>query len=143
MLQRIVIIGNLGRDPEMRYTEAGHPVTNMSVATNRKYTNSAGDEVEVVTWFRVSVWGKQAEACNEYLAKGRQVYIEGRLIASESGNPRMWSGEDGEQHTAFEINAYAVHFLGTKPRSDPPPVPEEEVPASLTPPAETEDDIPF
>lgn len=139
MLQRIVIIGNLGRDPEMRYTESGQPVTNMSVATNRKYTNSAGEEINLVTWFRVTAWGKQAEACNEYLAKGKQVYVEGRLIADENGNPRTWSGEDGKQYTSFEINAYAVHFLGTKPKGEPPPVPDSEVP----PPPETEDDIPF
>lgn len=141
MLQRVMIIGNLGRDPELRFTESGQAVANMSVATNRKYTNSAGEEVERVTWFRISVWGKQAEACNEYLAKGRQVYVEGRLITDENGNPRMWTGEDGAQHTAFEVNAYAVHFLGTKPISEPPPLPEEEAPA--VPATEPEDDIPF
>lgn len=141
MLQKIMIIGNLGRDPEMRFTEGGQPVTNMSVATNRKYTNSAGEEIQQTTWFRVTAWGKQAEACNEYLAKGRQVYVEGRLITDDNGNPRMWSGEDGEQHTAFEVNAYAVQFLGTKPISEPPPVPEGEAPP--TPATETEDDIPF
>ena len=141
MLQKIMIIGNLGRDPEMRFTESGQAVTNMSVATNRKYTNSEGEKIERVAWFRVSVWGKQAEACNEYLAKGKQVHVEGRLITDENGNPRMWTGEDGEQHTAFEINAYAVHFLGTKPISEPPPVPEEEAPAA--PETEREDDIPF
>jgi len=141
MLQKVMIIGNLGRDPEMRYTESGQAVTNMSVATNRKYTNSAGEKVERVAWFRVSVWGKQAEACHEYLAKGKQVYVEGRLITDDNGNPRMWSGDDGEQHTAFEINAYAVHFLGTKPISEPPPLPEEEAPPVLT--TEPEEDIPF
>jgi len=141
MLQKIMIIGNLGRDPEMRLTESGQSVTNMSVATNRKYTNSAGVEINLVTWFRVTVWGKQAEACNEYLAKGKQVYVEGRLIADENGSPRTWKGDDGNTYTAFEINAYAVHFLGTKPISEPPPLPEEEAPAA--PATEPEDDIPF
>lgn len=141
MLQKIIIIGNLGRDPEMRFTESGQAVANMSVATNRKYTTSEGEEVERVTWFRVSVWGKQAEACNEYLVKGRQVYVEGRLITDENGNPRMWTGEDDEQHTSFEVNAYAVQFLGAKPISEPPPLPEDEAPP--VPATEKEDDIPF
>ena len=128
MLQKITIIGNLGRDPEMRYTESGQAVTNFSVATNRKFTPEGGEEKEVVTWFRVSVWGKAAEACHEYLKKGRQVYVEGRLISDEHGNPRKWTGEDGEVHSSFEVSAYSVQFLGQKPISDPPPLEEDDIP---------------
>jgi len=97
----------------MRYTPAGKPVTNLSVATNRRYTNSAGDPVEETVWFRVSVWGKQAEACAQYLSKGRQVLVEGRLIGDENGNPRIWTRQDGSPGASFELNAQTVRFLGS------------------------------
>lgn len=114
MFHKIVLVGNLGRDPEMRYTPSGKEVTNLSVATNRRYTGSNGEPVEETIWFRVSVWGKQAIACNEYLAKGRQVLVEGRLIADENGNPRIWSRQDGTPGASFEVNAQVVRFLGSR-----------------------------
>ena len=90
MYQKIVIVGNLGRDPEMRYTPSGQPVTNLSVATNRKWTSADGTPGEETIWFRVSVWGKQAETCNQYLSKGRQVLVEGRLRPDPAtGGPRV------------------------------------------------------
>ena len=79
MYQKVIIMGNLGRDPEMRYTPQGTPVTNFSVATSYKWTGADGTPNEETTWFRVSAWGRMAEVCNEYLSKGRQVFVEGRL----------------------------------------------------------------
>lgn len=114
MFQKVILVGNLGRDPEMRYTPSGTAVTNLSVATNRRYTDSQGNQVEETVWFRVSVWGKAAEAVNQYLTKGRQVLVEGRLIADASGNPRIWSRQDGTPGASFEINAQTVRFLGSR-----------------------------
>jgi single-strand DNA-binding protein len=112
MFHKVILVGNLGRDPEMRYTPSGQAVTNLSVATNRKYTNSNGDTVEETVWFRVSVWGRQAEATNTYLSKGRQVLVEGRLVPDENGNPKTWTRQDGSAAASFEINAQTVRFLG-------------------------------
>ena len=112
-LQKCQIIGRLGADPEMRYAPSGQPVANFSVATNRKYTNGDGQEVKEVVWFKVSVWGKMAEACNNYLKKGGQVYVEGRLIAdSTTGGPRLWTRQDGNPAASFEIHADLIRFLG-------------------------------
>jgi single-strand DNA-binding protein len=113
MYQKIIIVGNLGRDPEMRYTPQGTPVTNLSVATNRRWTNADGTPGEETIWFRVSVWGKQAEACNQYLSKGRQVLVEGRLRPDpNTGGPRIWTRQDGTPGASFEITALNVRFLG-------------------------------
>ena len=112
--QSTVIVGNLGRDPEMRYMPDGTAVTNLNVATNRKWNDTAtGQAQEETTWFRVSVWGKQAEACNEYLKKGRQVLVEGRLKPDPAtGGPRVYSRQDGMAGASFEMSASAVRFLG-------------------------------
>jgi single-strand DNA-binding protein len=99
----------------MRYAPSGQPVANFSVATNRKYTNGDGQEVKEVVWFKVSVWGKMAEACNNYLKKGGQVYVEGRLIADPTtGGPRLWTRQDGNPAASFEIHADLIRFLGGK-----------------------------
>ncbi len=115
MYQKIIIVGNLGRDPEMRYMQDGQAVTNLSIATNRKWTDKAtGESQEEVTWFRASVWGKQAEAANEYLTKGRQVMVEGRIKPDpNSGGPRLWTRQDGSVGASFEIVASRVQFLGS------------------------------
>lgn len=113
MYQQIVLVGNLGRDPEMRYTPSGTPVTSLSVATNRKYTGSDGQQVKETTWFRVSVFGKQAEACAQYLKKGSSVLVEGRLTPDPTtGGPRVFTRQDGSTGTSFEIFANTVRFLG-------------------------------
>lgn len=113
MYQKVIVVGNLGSDPELRYTQNGDAVTSFSVATNRKWTNSDGSPGEETTWFRVSVWGNQAEACNKYLSKGRQVMVEGRLTPDrETGGPRLWTAQDGSQRASFEIRAVTVQFLG-------------------------------
>lgn len=114
MYQKLIIAGNLGRDPEMRYAPSGNAVTNLSVATNRKYTTKDGELVKETTWFRVSVWGKAAEACNQYLKKGGAVLIEGRLNADKTtGGPRTFTRQDGTMGTSFEVTATEVKFLGS------------------------------
>ncbi|HEY89810.1 MAG TPA: single-stranded DNA-binding protein [Thermoflexia bacterium] len=111
--QKIVIVGNLGGDPEMRYTPDGTPVTNFSVATNRKWNNSDGSAGEETTWFRVTVWRRQAETVAQYLKKGSQVLVEGRMKADRAtGGPRVWSGQDGVARASYEITANRVVFLG-------------------------------
>lgn len=132
MYHTIIIVGYLGRDPEMRYTPSGQPVTNLSVATNRSYNNQNGEKVTETTWFRVSTWGKQAEACNQYLRKGSKVLIEGRLIPDEKGNPRTFTRQDGTAGAAFEVNAATVRFLDSPSGSNQ----QEEAAADLN-------DIPF
>jgi single-strand DNA-binding protein len=109
-----MIIGNLGQDPEMRYTPSGSAVTNFSLATNRKWKNEDGSTGEETVWFRVAAWGRLAEVCNEYLSKGRQVYIEGRLKPdSETGGPRVYERNDGTHGASFEVTAQTVEFLGS------------------------------
>ena len=113
--QTIILAGNLGNDPEMRYTPSGQPVTNLSVATNRQYTTNSGERVKETTWFRVSVWGKQAEACNQYLRKGSMVLVEGRLTQDPAtGGPRVWTGQDGSPRASFEVNAQTVRFISSR-----------------------------
>ena len=113
--QNCQIIGRLGADPEMRYAPSGQPVTNFSVAANRKYTTGDGQEVKETCWFKVSAWGKLAEACNSYLKKGSQVYVEGRLIVDPAtGGPRIWTKQDGSPAASFEIHADLIRFLGGK-----------------------------
>ena len=89
-MNKMLVIGNLGRDPEMRYTPSGQAVTNFSVATSYRYTTADGESREETEWFNVSVWGRQAESCNQYLSKGRKVYVEGRLKS------RTYETRDGQ-----------------------------------------------
>jgi single-strand DNA-binding protein len=115
MYHTIILVGNLGRDPEMRYTPSGQAVTNFSVATNRQFTGSDGQLVKETIWFRVSTWGKTAENCNQYLKRGSKVLVEGRLIPDAStGGPRVWNRQDGTPSASFEVNAQTVRFLSTR-----------------------------
>lgn len=143
MFQTVVLVGNLGRDPEMRYTPNGTPVTSFSVATSRKYTGSDGQTKEETLWFRISVWGKQAETCNQYLSKGRQVLVEGSLVGDENGGPRVWVGQDGKPRASFEVRAQTVRFLGRREGADSGGMPAAT--ASAVPSAEpqTEEELPF
>ena len=135
MYQKTIIVGNLGKDPEMRYAPNGDAVTNLNVAANRKYTDKSGQLVKETTWFRVSVWGKQAEACNQYLKKGSAVLVEGRLNADkETGGPRLYTKSDGASGASFEITATEVRFLGGG---------RENGDASQGQAEETENNVPF
>lgn len=110
--QKIIIVGNLGRDPEMRYTPDGTPVTSFSVATNRRWTNSDGSQGEETVWFRVSVWRKPAENAAKYLTKGRQVMVEGRMTPDKAtGGPRVWTGQDGTPRASYEMTADRIVYL--------------------------------
>ncbi|MBM3272540.1 single-stranded DNA-binding protein [Candidatus Kaiserbacteria bacterium] len=140
MYQKLIIVGNLGKDPEMRYAPNGDAVTNLNVATNRKYTDKSGQLVKETTWFRVSVWGKQAEACNQYLKKGSLVLVEGRLQADKTtGGPRVYSRQDGTSGASFEMTASEVKFLVT----DKDGAVTEHSLADNGQAASTEDSIPF
>ncbi len=109
---KITIVGNLGRDPEMRYTPGGQAVTNFTVASNRQYTASSGERVKETVWFRISAWGRQAETVNQYLKTGSQVLVEGRMNPDkETGGPRIWTRQDGSSAASFEITADRVVFL--------------------------------
>jgi single-strand DNA-binding protein len=121
MFQTIILAGNLGRDPEMRYTPTGQAVTSFSVATNRQWTNNNGETVKETIWFRISVWGKMAEVCNQYLKKGSKVLVEGRLTAdANTGGPRVWTGQDGQPRASFEVSAQTVRFLSSRTEAGEP-----------------------
>lgn len=139
MYHTIIIVGNLGRDPEMRFTPSGQAVTNFSVATNRQYNGADGQLVKETIWFRVSTWGKQAETCNQYLKKGSKVLIEGRLVPDkETGGPRIWTKQDGSAGASFEVSASTIRFLSSRGEDEGGSVPGEA-------PAHADDagDIPF
>jgi single-strand DNA-binding protein len=115
MYQSITVIGRLGRDPEMRYLPNGDPVTSFSIATDRAYNDRSGQKVKETTWFRVSVFGKQAENANQYLSKGKMVLVEGRLKPDpKSGGPQTFTKQDGSVGASFEIVAQTVRFLSSK-----------------------------
>ena len=114
-VNRIIIIGNLGSEPEMRFTPNGKPVTSFSAATNRRYTTADGERREETEWFTVVTWGRLAEQCNQFLTKGRLVYVEGRL------RTHSWEGQDGQKRTRNEIVADKVSFLD---RQASAPLPE-------------------
>jgi single-strand DNA-binding protein len=115
MYQKLILIGNLGRDPEMRYTPDGKAVTSFSVATSRKYNDK-----EETTWFRISVWGKQAESCNQYLTKGSKVLVEGRLRPdSNTGAPQVFQKKDGSWGSSYEVFADTVRFLSARGEANP------------------------
>jgi single-strand DNA-binding protein len=139
MFHTIVIVGNLGRDPEMRFTPNGQAVTNFSIATSRQYTGSDGQLVKETIWFRISTWGKLAETCNQYLKKGRSVLVEGRLVPDkETGGPRVWTKQDGTPGASFEVSASTVRFLGSRGEDDAGAIAGESIPHS-----EEDGDIPF
>lgn len=140
MYQKLLIVGNLGRDPEMRYTPSGQAVTNFSMATNRRYTDSNGQQVDETTWFRISVWGNQAEAVNQYLQQGSRVLVEGILRPDpETGGPRIWTRNDGTPGASFEVTARRVVFLSTRAEDQTYQAGEAEPEAEGV----DEDDIPF
>ncbi len=104
-LNKVMLIGNLGSDPEMRFTPNGNPVTSFRMATSRSFLDSDSERRQETEWFTVVVWGKQAESCNQFISKGKQVYVEGRL------RTRSWEGQDGQKRFRTEVVANRVIFL--------------------------------
>jgi single-strand DNA-binding protein len=116
-----MIIGRLGRDPEMRYTPSGRPVTTFSVATSRSWNTADGERRTETEWFNVVAWSSLAEICNQYLVKGQQVYIEGRL------QTRQWEDDQGKRHSSVEIVANEMIILGKRLSSSNNEADEEDI----------------
>jgi single-strand DNA-binding protein len=110
-INKVILIGNLGRDPELRYTQSGQAVANFSLATTDRFSNREGERQERTEWHRVTVWGKTAENCAQYLNKGRSVYVEGRL------QTREWEDKEGQKRRTTEVIAQTVQFLGARGQS--------------------------
>ena len=130
-VNKVILIGRLGQDPELKYTPSGTAVANFSMATSESFADKAGNKQEKTEWHRIVVWGKLAELCDQYLKKGRQAFVEGSL------QTRQWENKEGVKQYTTEINARAVQFLGgqvekTESNNTPEPAPEF-----------TADDIPF
>jgi single-strand DNA-binding protein len=106
-VNKVILIGNLGRDPELRYTQSGQPVANFSLATSEQFSKKDGTRDERTEWHRIVAWGRTAELCAQYLSKGRTVYIEGRL------QTREWENKEGQKQRTTEIVAQSVQFLGS------------------------------
>jgi single-strand DNA-binding protein len=142
MYQKIIIVGNLGSDPEMRYMPNGNAVTNFSVASNRRWTDQAsGEPREETTWFRVSVWGKQAETANQFLSRGQKVLVEGRLRPDpQTGSPRTFQRQDGSIGASYEVTADGIRFLSSREEAAQAGMGESYADAEAV---EEEDDIPF
>jgi len=138
-LNKIIVVGYLGSDPEMRYTPSGQSVTSFRIASSRRYTTSTGERRDETEWFTATAWGKLGETCNQYLTKGRQVYLEGRLRS------RSYEGRDGQMRFVNEINLTDVHFLGRSPEGGGDESPYEPEPGTVDegPPMEDVDDLPF
>ena len=132
-LNKITIIGNVGNEPEMRFTPNGKPVTSFRVATNWAYTNPEGERLQETEWFNVVAWSRLAEQCNQFLAKGKLVYVEGRL------HTRNWEGQDGQTHYRSEVIANRVIFLD---RREAGALPSEKTEEGGVPEMEPED-LPF
>ncbi len=140
-LNKVMIIGNLGSEPEMRFTPNGNPVTSFRIATNRMYSTSDGERKQETEWFSVVAWSKLAEQCNQFLSKGRLVYVEGRL------HTRTWESPDGQKHSRPEVIANRVVFLDRQASASLPEeradsLPEEKVEEAGEGELEPED-IPF
>jgi single-strand DNA-binding protein len=145
-VNKVILIGNLGSDPEVRYTPSGSAVANFNIATNESWKDKSGQDQERTEWHKIVVWGKQAENCGEYLSKGRTVYVEGRL------QTRDWTDKEGNKRYTTEIVANTIQFLGgpggskgfsegraPKSSAEPPQASGGNGPSAPPP----EDDIPF
>lgn len=129
-------IGNLGRDPEMRYLPSGTAVTSFSIAINKEFTSAGGERVKQTIWARISVFGKSAEACNQYLKKGSRVLVVGELSPDKAtGGPHIWTNAEGNPQASYEITASTVRFLSSKQAEQHEQMQGAEV--------QPEDDIPF
>lgn len=136
----IIVAGNLSADPEMRYTPSGSAVTSFSIPVNRQYTARSGEVVKETTWHNIVVFGRSAEACNEYLKKGSIVLVEGQLVPDKAtGGPKVYTKRDGSSGASFEIKARSVQFLFTNTAGQQESANLQVSDAEIPP----EDDIPF
>jgi len=135
-LNKVMIIGHLGRDPEMRYTPSGRPVTTFTVATSRSWNTVDGERHSETEWFNIVAWGNLAEICKQYLTKGQQVYIEGRL------QTRKWDDKEGNKHYTTEVVAQEMMMLGERKDSNHGNHGEENASEEL-PAGTDEDEFPF
>jgi single-strand DNA-binding protein len=142
-VNKVILVGNLGANPEMRYTQGGQPVANLRLATTERWTDKNGQKQEQTEWHRVVVFGKQAEICNQYLTKGRQIYVEGRI------RTRQWQDQQGQKRYSTEVVAVTIQMLGSRAEGGAPP---REESMGAMPPDEPvasdfgggpDDDIPF
>jgi single-strand DNA-binding protein len=136
-VNKVILIGNLGRDPEVRYTPSGTAVANFTLATTETWNNKDGEKQSHTEWHRIVAWRRLGEICGEYLSKGKQVYIEGRIRTNE------WEDQEGNKRRTTEIEALNMQMLGSRAQSEPPrdeSLGPESATASGGP---TEDDIPF
>lgn len=139
-LNKVTLIGNLGRDPEIRYTQAGVAVANLSIATSESWKDKDGNRQERTEWHRIVLWDQLAKIAEQYLTKGRQIYLEGRL------QTRKWTGKEGEEKFTTEIRCDQLIMLGGdrqegQPRQTPPEATHEHAPPE--PFQATDDDVPF
>jgi single-strand DNA-binding protein len=135
-LNKVMVIGHLGRDPEMRYTPSGRPVTTFTVAVSRSWNTADGERRTETEWFNIVSWGNLAEICKQYLHKGRQVYIEGRL------QTRRWEDKEGQKHTSVEVVANEMMMLGDR-RDNSKQSQESEQDDESSEPVADEDEFPF
>ena len=152
-VNKVILIGNVGADPELRYTPGGTAVSNFNMATNESWTDSGGEKQERTEWHRIVVWGRLAEICNQYLRKGSKVYIEGRL------QTRSWEGQDGQKRYTTEVVARDMQMLDSRdemggamdgggysqPAAQPAGQPAQQggAPEPEPPPYAADDDLPF
>jgi single-strand DNA-binding protein len=135
-LNKVMVIGHLGRDPEMRYTPSGRPVTTFTIAVSRSWNTADGERRSETEWFNIVAWGNLAEICKQYLHKGQQVYIEGRL------QTRRWEDKEGQKHTNVEVVANEMMMLGDRRDNNKSSQESEEDDDSSEPMAD-EDEFPF
>src|SRR5262245_48756292 len=139
-VNKVILVGNLGANPEMRFTQGGTPVANLRIATTERWTDKSGQRQENTEWHRVVLWGKQAELAGQYLTKGRQVYVEGRI------RTRQWQDKKGQQRYTTEIVGQTMQFLGGRNERSPEDAgatipPDDTMPADFG--GGPDDDIPF
>jgi single-strand DNA-binding protein len=144
---KIIIVGYLGRDPELRYTPQGTPVCDFSIASTERRKDKSGEFQDHTTWFRVSLFGRQAEVASQYLSKGRQVYVEGSLTQRE------YTDKEGNARTSLDVRGSDLQFIGSagdgehapaaRATATSAPAPRKEAPARPAPAPVDEDDIPF
>lgn len=140
MVNKVILVGRLGKDPEMRYTSGGSPVTHFSLATDESWKDQSGERQKRTEWHNIVVWNKLAETCSQYLSKGKMVYIEGRI------QTREWDDKDGNKRRTTEIVASDMKMLEKKPEGAPMGESVGERPTPAAKPMEpgiTDDDIPF